>query len=66
MIIDFDDILFFITLFIRNIIRFYFNIIKNQEKKNRTKTDSGTYVEDTLMRNKNIEGTRQINSVTSE
>jgi len=66
MTIGFDEILFFITLFIKNIIKFYFNIIKNQEKKNRTKTDSGTYVEDTLMRNKNIEGTRQINSVTSE
>ena len=45
---------------------FFINFYKNQENKNRTKTDSGTYVENTLMRNKNIEGTRQINSVTSE
>jgi len=36
-----------------------------QEKKNRIKTDSGFLVENTLIKNNNSEGTRQINPVTS-
>jgi len=38
--------------------------IKQLEKLNRTKTDSGNWVENTKMWNNSIEGTRQINSVT--
>jgi len=36
-----------------------------QEKKDRTKADSGNYVENTQMRNNYTEGIRQIGSVTS-
>jgi hypothetical protein len=61
MKIGFDEILFFIILLIKILLII---ILKSQEKKNRTKTNSGTRVENTLMRNKNIEGTRQIYSVT--
>jgi len=63
MKIGFDEILFFIIFLIQFFINYY---IKKPENINRTKTNSGTRVENTLMRNKNIEGTRQIYSVTSE
>jgi hypothetical protein len=63
MKIVFDENLFFFILFIKKI--FLTNIKQNQENNNRTKTDSGTLVENTLMWNKNIEGTRQIYSLTS-
>lgn len=45
--------------------KFFFFKIKDQEKKNRTKTNSGNYVEHTLMQNNNIKGTRQKHFVTS-
>ena len=43
----------------------FYIYIKLLENLNCTKTDSGDYVENTLMRNNNIEGTRQNDSVTS-
>jgi len=44
----------------------FFNKKKTlQEKLNRTNTNSGNYIEHILIKNNNIEGIRQADSVTS-
>jgi len=48
------------------ILQFNFFFFNLQEKRNRAKTDSGNLVEYTIMWYNNFEGTRQIESVTSE
>jgi len=56
----------FLNVYCMQVTGMLFNIhIKIQENMNCTKTDSSSCVENTLMRNNNIEGTRQINLVTS-